>query len=327
MSTKVMVIGANGVVGRQLVPMLVERGHEVVATSTRHGAAVPAAPARFVRLDLLDGAAVRRFVTTERPDVVVHLATAVAAGVESGRVGRRLAVTHRLRDEGTFHLAAAIAGSSEPAHLISQSYAPAYGPGSGLRGDDDPLWPDPPAVYARAIDALRALEYYTADVDGTVLRLGHLYGPGTVYAPDGEVTRQVATRKMPIVGAGASVFSFVHIADVATAILAVADAGARGAFNVVDDEPVAVRVWLPHLAGLLGARPPRRIPVWMARLAVRPFGVAHINEFAGASNSKLRSTLAWAPSRPSWTLAIADELRTTAGPEHATVSLSLSREW
>lgn len=293
---KTLIVGASGVLGRPLVPLLASSGHEVVAASrsARPGPIDGLPNATSVRLDVLDAKTVHQVVAQHRPDAIVHVATAIPDPVDPKRVGEQFAQTNRLRTEGTANLVAA-AQDNGVSRLVAQGLAYAYQQGDAIRTEDTPLWTNPPRVYAPVVDALRELETRTLDAGGTVLRFGHLYGPGTVYALDGSLTEMVRARKLPLVGKGGSWYSFVHVDDAASAILAAIDQPGTGTFNVVDDVPIRMREWLPWLAEVLGARPPQRFPTAIARMAVGPFGVTFMNGLAGASNARAKDTLRWQP--------------------------------
>lgn len=298
---RILIAGATGVLGRPLLPLLTASGHEVLAAGRRaRPAAGPGVPGVTpVRMDVLDRDAVHRVVDQHRPGAIVHVATAIPDPINPRRIGEQFAVTNRLRTEGTANLlrAAEEAGVSR---FVTQGLAYAYQPGDAVRTEDAPLWEDPPKVYAPVVDALAELEERTRAAAGTVLRIGHLYGPGTIYAPDGSLTELVRNRKLPVVGRGAARYSFVHVEDAASAILAAVDRPVTGTFNVVDDEPILVRDWLPWFADLLGARAPQRVPAAVARLAVGPFGVTFMNGLAGASNRRAKEALRWQPRYPTF---------------------------
>lgn len=293
---RVLVAGATGVVGRALVPLLEATGHEAVGLSREEGT------------DLLDAAAVRTAVRRAAPDAVVHMATAIPARVDPRRLAKQFALTNRLRTEGTRNLVEA-AREAGVGRFIAQGLAYAYRPGAGPANEDSPLWTDgAPRQYAPNVAALVELEELTRRANGLVLRLGHLHGPGTAYAADGSTAEAVRAGRMPIVGDGASVFSFTHVHDAATAIVAALDRPVTGALNIVDDTPVALAEWLPAYAARLGAPAPKRVPVWLARLAVGGFGVAFMNGLRGADNARARLRLDWRPRYASF----ADAMDTAA---------------
>lgn len=306
---KTLIVGATGVLGRPLVPLLTASGHEVLAASrsVRPGLAGGIPGTSTVRLDVLDRDAVHRVVEEHRPDAIVHVATAIPDPVDPKRIGEQFAVTNRLRTEGTANLVAA-GEATGVARFVAEGVAFAYQPGDAVRNEDAPLWADPPRTFAPVVEALVELEERTRAAEGTVLRFGHLYGPGTAFAPDGSLTAMVRRRKLPLVGRGDAHYSFVHVEDAAAAILAAIDRPLTGTFNVVDDRPMLTREWLPWLAEQLGARAPQRVPAAIARLAVGPFGVAFMNGLAGASNARARDALRWQPRFPSFRDGMTAEL-------------------
>lgn len=293
---KVLIVGATGALGRPLVPLLAASGHEVLAASrsARPGSVGGLPDTTTIRLDLLDRDAVRRVVDQHRPEAIVHVATAIPDPIDPKRIGAQFAETNRLRTAGTENLVLA-AEAAGVDRLVTESVAYAYQPGDLVRNEDAPLWADPPRTFAPVVEALHELEERTRNAGGTVLRIGHLYGPGTIYAPEGSMTGMVRARKIPIVGRGASRFSFTHVEDAASAFLAAIDRPVTGTFNVVDDEPLLASEWLPWFADQLGARAPQRVPAAVARLAVGPYGVTFMSGLAGASNARARDALRWQP--------------------------------
>jgi len=319
---KVMVVGASGAIGKRLVPILVAEGHEVVGTarSPEKRRGLGALGAEPVVLDLLDGPAVRRAVGAAAPDVVVHEATALSGLSDNlRRLDREFEATNRLRTEGTDHLLAA-AREAGVRRVVAQSYAgwPHARVGGPVKTEDDPLDPNPPKAARRAHAAIRHLEATVTGADGIeglVLRYGGFYGPGTSLAPDGVHADAVRKGRFPIVGSGAGVWSFVHIDDAASATAAAVTGGAPGIYNVVDDEPAPVAEWLPYLAKLLGAKPPRRIPAWLGRLLAGEFGVVMMTDVRGASNAKAKRELGWEPRYPSWRQGFAEVLAAPSGQD------------
>ena len=311
---RVLVTGATGVIGRRLTPLLASSGHEVIAL-TRRSAPGPTGPARDARAvigDLLDRDHVVRAVRTVRPDAVVHMATAIPRSIDPRRLAADFATTNRLRTEGTRNLLAAAADLGVR-RFVAQGLAYAYDPaGTGVAAEDDPLWQDPPKQFAPVLAALRELEELTAGVGGTVLRLGHLCGPGSIYAADGSFAAQVRAGRVPLVGGGASVFSFTHAHDAATAVVAALDREVAGPLNIVDDEPTPMRQWLPEYARALGARAPKTAPAALARLAVGGWGVAFMTRLRGADNSRAKAELSWKPRYGSWRTALLPQLEARA---------------
>ena len=311
---KIFIAGGTGVVGRGLIPELVARGHEVVATtrSAAKTAALEALGAEPNVVDFLDRDATIRAVREASPEVVVHQATALSGPLSLRWFDASFAQTNRLRTRGTDNLlaAAAAAGSRR---LVAQSFTgwPNARDGATLKTEADPLDADPPAAARESLASIRYLEEAVTSapgVEGIVLRYGTLYGPGTALAADGELLELVRRAKLPVVGEGGGVWSFVHVTDVARATVAAIEGTALGAFNVVDDEPAPVAEWLPFLARLVGAREPRRIPAWLARLVIGEQGVAMMTDMRGSSNEKAKRELGWRLTYPSWRQGLSAEL-------------------
>jgi nucleoside-diphosphate-sugar epimerase len=319
---KVFVAGATGVLGRQLVPQLVARGHEVVGmtSSASKQDLVRSLGARPVVADALDPDVVAQAVASAEPEVIVHQLTALS-GKLSARDMRRpdrsfaATMTNRLRTEATDHLLAA--GRAVGARrFVAQSFgafrfARTGGP---VQTEADPLDPnDPPAALRSAQAAYLYLEQAVTTIEwgeGLALRYGGFYGAGTSIslAPDAQMAAPIRKRRFPIVGDGGGVWSHVHIEDAAAATAAAVEHGQPGVYNVVDDDPAPVREWLPVLASALDAKPPRRVPRWLGRLAAGDAATVMMTEARGASNEKAKRELGWQPRYASWRLGFAQGL-------------------
>lgn len=303
---KVFVAGASGAVGKRLVPQLIAGGHDVVALtrSTEKAHGLRALGAEAVIADALDRAAVMQVVMRSEPEVIIHQLTGLS-GLKSFRnFDKEFALTNRLRTEGTDHLLAA-ARAAGARRFIAQSYGNwnYERTGTRLKTEDDPLDPSPPANQTRSLEAIRYLERAVLGaegIEGIALRYGNFYGPGTALALDGDIVRQVRRRAFPLVGAGGGVWSFVHVDDVAAAAALAIERGAPGIYNVADDEPVEVATWLPALAEDVGAKPPRRVPVWLGRLFAGDVGVSMMTRIRGTSNAKAKRQLGFVPRYPSY---------------------------
>jgi len=288
---RVLVAGASGAIGRQLLPLLDAVGHETIALV--HRSPVEVRNGHVVSASALDRNALTTAVSEFEPEMVVNLLTAIPHNPNPRKFEREFALTNRLRTEGTANLVVATGG----VRMLSESVAFAYAPRPGLIADESqPLWENGPKPFRPAVAALKELERITAETGGVAVRFGSLVGPGTGFAPDGTVITAVRARKLPIVGDGSGTFSFVHTHDAATAIIAALDRPeVRGAVNIVDDEPVASRDWLPALARLIGAPKPRRIPEWLARMVAGSWGPAFLNGLVGATNARAKAELDWRP--------------------------------
>ena len=311
---KVFVAGASGVVGRPLVPRLVAAGHEVTGmTRSPTGAdRIRAAGARAVIVDVFDRDALIEVIAGIAPEVVVHELTALPERFEP-RKKDLYEPTDRVRTEGTRNLldAAEVAGTGR---VVCQSIAFAYRPGPQPRVLDEssPLYTDAAAPFGPATQAVEVMERMVLEADGmegVILRYGWFYGPGTYYAADGATAAEVRRRRFPVVGDGSGLFSFVHVDDAADATVKAVERGAPGVLNFVDDEPAAMRDWLPVYAQALGAKPPRRVPVWLARLLAGRMVADMATVLPGADNAKAKRELGWRPAHASWRSGFAASLR------------------
>jgi 2-alkyl-3-oxoalkanoate reductase len=295
---RVFVAGASGAIGTRLVPRLIDRGHEVIGTSRspENAERVRALGAEPIALNLLDPRAVQRALLDSEPDAIVHQATALANVRFSRNLDRSFAQTNRLRTEGTDALLAA--GREAGAHrFVAQSFASyRYArEGGPVKTEDDPLDPSPPAVARESNAAMRHLDEAVTDAGGIALRYGGFYG-----ASNDGLIEPVRKRQFPIVGDGDGISSFIHLDDAAAATVLALERGRAGIYNIVDDEPAPVREWLPVLAETLSAKPPRRVPRWLARLFAGEAAVMMGTDSRGASNAKAKRELGWELRYPSW---------------------------
>jgi nucleoside-diphosphate-sugar epimerase len=320
---KIFVAGATGAIGKALVPQLVGRGHEVVGM-TRSAAKqdlVRSLGARPVVADALDPDAVAEAVASAEPEVIVHQLTALSGpmSMRDARHPERSAaamMTNRLRTEGTDHLLAA--GRAVGARrFVAQSFgafrfAHAGGP---VLTEADPLDPNDPPPPLRTVQAgYLYLERAVTSIDwgeGLALRYGGFYGPGTSISqdPEAEMAAPIRKRRFPIIGDGGGMISYIHVEDAAAATVVAVERGRPGVYYVVDDEPAPMREWLPVLASALDAKPPRRIPRWLARLAAGEAATAMMTEAKAASNEKAKRELGWTPRYASWRQGFAQGLR------------------
>jgi nucleoside-diphosphate-sugar epimerase len=302
---RVFVAGGTGVIGRRLVPQLVARGHQVTATTTSAGKVglLEQLGAEGVVMDGLDAASVGEVVAAARPDAIVNqmtgLSVAHAGKPNLRKPDRFFATTNRLRSEGIDHLLAA-AEATGVSHVVAQGHASMNGirQGGWVKTEEDPL------EVIEGTKAIRHLEEVVVGAGGAVLRYGGFYGPG---ANDDQVGL-VRKRLFPLVGDGTGYFSWVHVDDAASATVLAVEQKARGVFNVVDDEPAPVGEWLPYLAECAGAKPPRRLPAWLARLLAGEMVVGMMTQGRGFSNAKAKRELGWELRYPSWRQGFKEEL-------------------
>ncbi|HYI24701.1 MAG TPA: NAD(P)-dependent oxidoreductase [Thermomicrobiales bacterium] len=295
---RVLLVGAGGVIGSRIVPRLVERGHDVVGTTTKTDrfSYLRALGAEPVVLDLLDPEAVRRVVREARPDAIINEATALTGLTFPRNLDSAFVMTNRLRTEGTDNLLAA-AREAGVTRFVAQGFAPLrYARiGGPVKTEDDPLDDNPLPGTARTYAAVDYLDRTVRAAGGIVLRYGAFYGE-----PSDPLAAAIRKRQFPIVGEGNGVFSFVHLDDAAEAtVLALAHDGA-GAFNIADDDPIPIHAFLPAAAGILGAKPPRHVPVWIAKIIAGPAAVMLATAARGVSNEKAKRELGWQPRYASW---------------------------
>jgi nucleoside-diphosphate-sugar epimerase len=305
---RIFLAGATGALGRQLVPRLVERGHEVtgMTRSESRRQLIWDLGGRPVVGDALDPESVAQAVAAAEPEAIVHQLTAIPHALDMRHFAREFAQTNRLRTEGTDHLLAA--GRAVGARrFVAQSYAPAIFARAGgpVKSEADPLDESPPDQMRATVDAIRHLESAVTGAgwtEGVVLRYGGFYGPGTNFSlgPEGTMVEAIRRRQVPLVGRAGGVWSFIHIEDAAEATVNAVEGRGRGIYNIVDDEPAAVADWLPVAARAVEAPAPRRVPRWLARLFAGEAATVMMTEARGASNAKAKRELAWTPRHASW---------------------------
>ena len=309
---RIFVAGATGAIGLRLIPLLIQAGHIVIGLTHRpeNAKLVASLGARPVVASGLDEVEIRRAVLVARPDVIVHEMTDLSGTSDLRHFERSFAATNRLRTQGLDHLMSA-GRAAGTRRFIAQSFCGwPYAPeGEPVKDEDAPLEADPPKEMRRTLNALRYLESAVGASDrfeGIVLRYGVLYGPGTgIFEP--EFLDQIHHRKVPILGQGDGWWSFLHIDDAAKATaVAVESGGARGLYNIVDDEPAPVREWLPELAFMLGAPKPRHIPLFFARMMAGEHLVHMMATQRAGSNAKAKAELPWRPGRASWRQGFAE---------------------
>lgn len=306
---RVFVAGASGAIGRPLVSQLLAAGHEVTGMTRREDRAtqIRAAGASAAVCDALDADALRDAVVAAAPEVVVHALTAIPQRIDWK--ADPLAATNRLRSEGTRNLITA-AQAAGARRIVAESVAFLYAPqGDWIKGEEAELFVGAPDPFGSTVDALADLERQVREaegIEGVVLRFGNLYGPGTMFAGEGSQAEEARRRRLPIVGKGTGVFSFIQVEDAASAFAAAVEAGAPGIYNIVDDDPAPMADWVPVYAEALGAKPPRRVPVWLAALVAGRSVARNAVELRGASNAKAKRELGWQPRYPSWRQGFAD---------------------
>ena len=300
---RVLVAGASGAIGRPLSRQLVAARHEVtgITSNPANAPLLEQHGANAVVCDALDAEALQTAVEQASPEVVISQLTRLPEDYDPRTID--YGPTNRARAVGGHTLLEA-ARAIGARRFITQSIAFIYAPeGGAVKTEEAPVWSDPPEPFASGVGPTFEHEREVLEaeaIDGLVLRYGQFYGPGTYYAADGSVARQVRSRRFPIVGSGSGVFSFVHVEDAAAATVAACERGAPGIYNVVDDEPAPLREWLPVYAEAVGAKRPFRVPTFVARMFGGAFATIMATELRGASNEKAKRELGWQPRYPSW---------------------------
>jgi nucleoside-diphosphate-sugar epimerase len=311
---KILVAGATGALGKQLVPRLVAAGHDVIGMTRSESKrdALRAMGATPVVANALDPDQVARAVAEASPEAIIHELTALSGQLDMRRFDRAFAETNRLRTEATDHLLSA-GRAVGVRRFLAQSFAgwPYAREGAAVKDEQEPFDPNPPQAVREGLAAIRHLEEAVIGAEwteGIVLRYGGFYGPGTsLDGPESDHIKAIRKRWFPLIGDGAGVWSFIHIEDAAEATVAALERGRRGIYNVVDDEPARAADWLPALARAIGARPPRRVPRWLGRLLGGEAVTIMMTEVRGASNAKARRELGWEPRHPNMARAFAEK--------------------
>jgi 2-alkyl-3-oxoalkanoate reductase len=293
---KVFIAGGSGVLGRRLIRQLTARGHSVVAQvrSARAEGVVRAAGAEPRNADLFDAESLAK--AADGCDTVIHAATAIPTKRKPAPAD--WAMNDHIRRKGTRCLTEAAAKIDAKTYL-QQSIAWIARPKDESAFDEDsPAVPDP--AIQSAIDA-EEIAREAGSVDGftvAILRGGYFYDSESGH------TRMLADglrkRQMPIIGTGDALWAMIHTDDAASAFIAVAEQPQNGAWHVVDNELVAVRAFLGEFAARLGARPPRHVPVWLARWLAGEQAVAYFTRSTRTTNARLQRDFAWAPRYPTY---------------------------
>ncbi len=310
---RVFLAGATGAIGRQLVPQLLAAGHEVtgMTRSAARAEELRSAGAEAAVADALDRDAVIEAVRQARPDAIVHQLTAIPALIDPRRIERDFVLTDRLRTEGTHNL---LAGAREAGagRVVAQSIAFVYAPGpnGALHVESDPLIDaaQAPKSFRRTAGAVAELERSVLGADGIVLRYGYFYGPGSSIARDGGMADALRKRRIPIVGPGTGVWSFIHVEDAARATVAALDRDGPAVYNIVDEQPAPVAEWLPAFAQAVGAPRPFKVPTLLARPLAGSYGIQTMVHVQGADGSRARRELDRQPRYPSWREGFRDGL-------------------
>lgn len=302
---RVFLAGATGAIGSRLVPQLVEADHQVTAITRRaeNLAGLYELGAEPILCDVFDAGKLGSAVATAEPDAVINQLTNLPQSLKPRKLNEYYAANNRVRQEGTKNLLSAALGAGVR-RFVSQGAAYWYAPtGEEVKKEEAPLYLDAPPPIGPAVQTIKGVEdtvLSAEGIEGVILRYGMFYGPGTWYAKDGDVGRQVRKRRYPMIGKGEGIFSFIHVDDAATATVAALEGARPGVYNVVDDDPARAAEWMPLYAEALGAKPPPRVPAFIARLLAGEALVEWMLGLRGASNAKIKDETGWRPRYASW---------------------------
>ncbi len=319
---KVFVAGATGAIGRSLVPQLVEAGHQVTAItrSKEKLGALYELGAEPILCDVFDTGRLGSVVAQAEPDAVINELTDLPQSLNPRKLKEYYAANNRVRREGTINLLDAARGAGVRRFLVQGSaywYAQTE---EAVKGEEAPLYLDAPPPVGPAVRTIEEVEDAVLSVEGiegVVLRYGFFYGPGTWYAKEGDVGRQVRKRRYPMIGQGEGTYSFIHVDDAASATVAALEGAKPGVYNVVDDEPATAAEWMPVFAEALGAKRPPRVPAFVARLIVGDAIVEWTLGMRGASNEKIKREVGWHPQYKSWRQGFFEDAATAGAPGEA----------
>ena len=309
---KVFLAGATGAIGTSLVPQLIEAGHEVTAItrSKEKLGELYKVGVEAILCDVFDAARLGSVVARAEPDAVINELTDLPQSLNPRKLGEYYAANKCVRREGTMNLLGAARGAGVRRFLVQGAaywYAQTGGP---VKTEEAPLYLDAPSPVGPSVQTIKKVEdavLSAEGIEGVVLRYGFFYGPGTWYAKDGDVGRQVSKRRYPIIGRGEGTYSFIHVDDAASATVAALERARPGVYNVVDDEPATAAQWMPVYAEALGAKRPPRVPALVARLIVGEAIVKWSLGMRGASNQKIKAEFGWRPRYASWRQGFFDD--------------------
>ena len=301
---KVFVAGASGAIGRPLVAALVAAKHQVIGMTSRNAGikVLRGKGAEGVVVDVLDGEAVRAETERIRPDAIIDELTSLPKRYTPEEMRTAAPRDRRIRLEGGGNLHRAAIETGVKRYIV-QSTGFFYGPGEGLASEGDPLAHDAPPGVAGSVATYTEIEnrvFSSPGLVGVALRYGFFYGPGTYHDPEnGSISEQVRLGQYPVIDPATGVFSFIHVEDAAAATVAALEIQ-PGVYNIVDNDPAALAIWLPAFANFIGAPPPSHISDEAAIQTGGPDVVYYATQLRGASNEKAKTEFGFAPRRLEW---------------------------
>ena len=301
---KVLVAGASGAIGAPLISGLIAAGHQATGMTTKAAgiAALHQQGAEAVLLNVLDADCVTREIERMHPDAIIDELTSLPRQYTPEEMRLAAPRDRQVRLEGGGNLLRAAVRAGVRRYLV-QSTGFFYAPGEGFASETEQLAQSASAGVAGAVATYTEIErrlFGESSLDGVALRYGFFYGPGTYYDPDiGSIAQQVRASQYPVVDPGSGISSFIHIEDAAVATVAALE-WSPGVYNVVDDNPSSLAVWLPAFARFLGAPDPPRIPAEDTIRQYGPDAAYYALQLRGASNAKAKGEFGFAPRPLEW---------------------------
>jgi nucleoside-diphosphate-sugar epimerase len=273
-----LVVGATGVLGRNVIPRLLEQGHHVLAVVRRaeQVETLQRLGVDALRGDILDAASLE--AAAQGCEAVLHLATAIPPTLSPHA---DWGLNDRIRREGTRNLLVA-ASQAAVGRYLQQSIIFTYGDhGQQLIDEDTPLQPASHIQSAADMEA----QVRASTLDWCILRGGLYYGPGTGRVEEWRSRAQQGRLRLP--GDGKALLSLIHVVDMARAVvLAVERAPAGSILHVVDDKPVTYRTLFGCITAQFGVAAPA------------PGGPPVASQ--GCSNARIKAMLGWEPAYPTY---------------------------
>jgi nucleoside-diphosphate-sugar epimerase len=289
---KVFVTGGTGAIGRFVVPVLVEAGHDVTALARGDDKAawVESQGARAAQISLFDvGQLTSAFAGH---DVVANLATAIPPTKDALKASA-WEMNTRIRTEGSNAVVDAALAAGVP-RLIQESISFTYADSGDRWLDESEPIDLPPGFDAMAVAEANANRFTEAGHVGIVLRFGFFYGPGSAHTE--EAIRLARLHLGPVAGAPHAYQSSIHLADAAAAVLAALDAP-PGVYNVVDDQPLTKKEYAQAVGSALGVKPWIDLPGRLARAGGKKTDI--LTRSTRVSNKKFKKATGWSPKYPS----------------------------
>jgi nucleoside-diphosphate-sugar epimerase len=298
---RIFVAGASGAIGRPLIAELTRQGHAVTGLTHSDAGAqrLTEMGATVANASAFDAGAVADAIRRSRAEVVIDQLTSLPKS--PAEIAASLSGDRQLRIEGGANLLrAAVACGVRRYVQQSSGFFLKAGPGLADESEGMALDASPGVAFSAGSYAeLEARLLGLTNIEGVALRYGFFYGPHTWYSAEGACANQARRREIAVIGQGEGVWSWVHIEDAARATVAALTAP-PGVYNIVDDTPSPVSVWLPSFAEFVDAPPPPRIAEETARRTLGEDAVYYGTKLRGASNHKAKQILGFRPRPLEW---------------------------